>query len=43
MRIVAELAMVGAWSEGVVKGAAEVGKVLKGLVSTRCHRVHGMA
>lgn len=25
--------MVGAWAEGVVKGAAEVGKVLKGLVS----------
>lgn len=28
--------MVGAWAEGVVKGAAEVGKVLKGLVSPRC-------
>lgn len=33
LRIVAELAMVGAWAEGAVKGAAEVGKVLKGLVS----------
>ncbi|OXM78214.1 hypothetical protein C364_04151 [Cryptococcus neoformans Bt63] len=33
LRIVAELAMVGAWAEGVVKGAAEVGKVLKGLMT----------
>lgn len=36
LRIVAELAMVGAWAEGVVKGAAEIGKVLKGLVSPSC-------
>ncbi|ADV23037.1 hypothetical protein I315_04869 [Cryptococcus gattii Ru294] len=33
LRIVAELAMVGAWAEGVVKGAAEIGKVLKGLMT----------
>lgn len=33
LRIVAELAMVGAWPEGPTKGASEVGKVLKGLVS----------
>jgi regulator of nonsense transcripts 2 len=33
LRIAAELAMVGAWAEGAAKGAAEVGKVLKALVS----------
>lgn len=32
LRIVAELAMVGAWPEGAFKGAAEVGKILKALV-----------
>ena len=33
LRIVAELAMAGAWAEGAEKGAGEVGKVMKGLVS----------
>ncbi|RSH95137.1 hypothetical protein EHS25_000223 [Saitozyma podzolica] len=33
LRIAAELAMVGAWAEGAAKGAAEVGKVLKALMS----------
>ncbi|WVQ81313.1 hypothetical protein IAT38_003436 [Cryptococcus sp. DSM 104549] len=33
LRIVAELAMVGAWEEGAVKGCTEVGKVLKGLMT----------
>nr|XP_031861440.1 uncharacterized protein CI109_003044 [Kwoniella shandongensis]KAA5528512.1 hypothetical protein CI109_003044 [Kwoniella shandongensis] len=33
LRIVAELAMVGAWAEGAIKGAAEVGKALKGLMT----------
>lgn len=33
LRIVAELAMVGAWPEGAFKGGAEVGKILKALVS----------
>jgi regulator of nonsense transcripts 2 len=32
LRIVAELAMLMAWPEGALKGAAEVGKVLKTLV-----------
>ncbi|KAK8844121.1 hypothetical protein IAR55_006915 [Kwoniella newhampshirensis] len=33
LRIVAELAIVGAWPEGANKGATEVGKVLKGLMT----------
>lgn len=33
LRIVGELAMVGAWPEGATKGASEVGKILKALVS----------
>jgi regulator of nonsense transcripts 2 len=33
LRIVAELAMIGAWPEGVGKGAGELGKVLKATVS----------
>jgi regulator of nonsense transcripts 2 len=36
LRILAELAMMGAWAEGPGKGAAEIGKVLKGLVSVLC-------
>jgi regulator of nonsense transcripts 2 len=32
LRIIAELAMVGAWAGGRLKGAAEVGKILKSLV-----------
>jgi regulator of nonsense transcripts 2 len=32
LRIVAELAMIGAWPEGPTKGASEVGKILKALV-----------
>ncbi|ODN80903.1 hypothetical protein L202_03029 [Cryptococcus amylolentus CBS 6039] len=33
LRIIAELAMVGAWEEGAVKGSAEIGKILKGLMT----------
>ncbi|WVQ93013.1 hypothetical protein IAU59_000076 [Kwoniella sp. CBS 9459] len=33
LRIVAELAMVGAWAEGAVKGATEVGKLLKAFMT----------
>ncbi|WRT69288.1 uncharacterized protein IL334_006272 [Kwoniella shivajii] len=33
LRIIAELAMVGAWPEGAIKGASEVGKVLKALMT----------
>ena len=33
LRIVAELAIIGAWAEGVRRGAGEVQKILKGLVS----------
>ncbi|WVQ73762.1 hypothetical protein IAR50_003342 [Cryptococcus sp. DSM 104548] len=33
LRIIAELAMVGAWEEGAVKGSAEIGKVIKGLMA----------
>ncbi|WVW79596.1 hypothetical protein I302_101565 [Kwoniella bestiolae CBS 10118] len=33
LRIVAELAMIGAWAEGQTKGASEVGKVLKGFMT----------
>jgi regulator of nonsense transcripts 2 len=33
LRIIAELALVGAWAEGPVKGAGEVGRILKALVS----------
>jgi regulator of nonsense transcripts 2 len=32
LRIVAELAMLGAWEAGLAKGGAEVQKVLKNLV-----------
>ncbi|WVQ63661.1 uncharacterized protein L199_001814 [Kwoniella botswanensis] len=32
LRIVAELAMIGAWAESPVKGASEVGKILKGFM-----------
>jgi regulator of nonsense transcripts 2 len=39
LRIVAELALVGAWTEGVSKSAGEVGKVLKGLVGLSPRRV----
>lgn len=34
LKIVAELATVHAWAEGVVKGLGEVGKVLQALVGT---------
>lgn len=34
LRIVSELAMLMAWPEGALRGAAEVGKILKTLVST---------
>ncbi|KAK4687311.1 regulator of nonsense transcripts 2, partial [Tremellales sp. Uapishka_1] len=34
LRIVAELALVGAWEEGAIKGVAEVGKVLKSLMTS---------
>jgi regulator of nonsense transcripts 2 len=34
LRIVAELAMLGAWEEGPAKGVAEVEKLLSGLVSS---------
>nr|XP_018259411.1 uncharacterized protein I303_08339 [Kwoniella dejecticola CBS 10117]OBR81569.1 hypothetical protein I303_08339 [Kwoniella dejecticola CBS 10117] len=33
LRIVAELAMLGAWAEGATKGASEVGKILKGFMT----------
>lgn len=33
LRIVAELAILNAWPEGVSKGASEVMKVIKGFVS----------
>ncbi|KAL7421122.1 mRNA decay protein [Cryptotrichosporon argae] len=33
LRIIAELALVNAWPEGVAKGAAEVGKILKALMN----------
>ncbi|WVR08877.1 hypothetical protein IAU60_005936 [Kwoniella sp. DSM 27419] len=33
LRIVAELAMIGAWAEGATKGTAEVGKVLKSFMT----------
>ncbi|TXT09089.1 hypothetical protein VHUM_02563 [Vanrija humicola] len=33
LRIVAELALLGAWPEGALKGGTEVGKVLKALMS----------
>jgi len=32
LRILAELALVSAWAEGILKGVGEVGKVLRGLV-----------
>lgn len=38
LRIVAELAILSAWPEGVLKGAGEVAKVLKGFV-----RLHARA
>ncbi|WVF65338.1 hypothetical protein IAT40_000064 [Kwoniella sp. CBS 6097] len=33
LRIVAELAMIGAWAEGAMKGATEVGKLLKAFMT----------
>lgn len=40
LRIVAELALVHAWPEGVGKGVTEVSKVLKNLVSCLPQVVH---
>ncbi|KAK6906386.1 hypothetical protein I203_100371 [Kwoniella mangroviensis CBS 8507] len=33
LRVLAELAMIGAWAEGPTKGASEVGKILKGFMT----------
>lgn len=33
LRLIAELALVLAWAEGIAKGAGEVAKILKALVS----------
>ncbi|WVN87840.1 uncharacterized protein L203_103035 [Cryptococcus depauperatus CBS 7841] len=40
LRIVAELAMVGAWAEGIPKGTTEIGKILKNMMSNDPQYVH---